>query len=250
MNVASVSCTAFQEVTWLAWSAASFADELAVYRVALPDGRQWMPHLRPLLSPDETERAARYHRPDDQLRFSCTRGLLRVLLGQCTHQPPDRVEFVTGVNRKPELKQPCGWHFNVSHAGNWILIALGTVSVGVDLDWVNPDFPFHDVLKSSFSPSEQRHIETCPDARLCFYQLWTRKEALVKATAKGMGDAFDQVPSLTGTHSTDGQLIGQNGHWAVMSFAVADGYPAAVAHDGASLLIPQFYTLSLSADFP
>lgn len=245
MYAASVTCTAFQDVTWLAGPVDSFTDELAVFRVALSDSTALMAQLRKLLSADEIARAARYRRPEDQLRFSGTRGMLRVLLAQYTQQPADRIEFVAGVNRKPELKASAGWHFNVSHSGNWLLIAIGKPRVGVDLEWANPDFSFRDVLPTSFSPNEQEHIEACPDARLCFYRLWTRKEALVKATAKGMDDAFNQIPSLMGTHPADNQLIGQDGHWTVLSFTVADGYPAAVAHDGPSVIIPRFYALNV-----
>lgn len=244
MNAASVTCTSLPAVTWQAGPVGSLTDELAVFGIAPSDSTALLPHLRKLLSPDEMARAARYRRPEDQLRFSGTRGLLRVLLARYTHQPADRIEFVAGVNRKPELKIPTGWHFNVSHSGNRILIAIGKPRLGVDLEWINPDFPFRDVLPVSFSPEEQEHIEACPDARLCFYRLWTRKEALVKATAKGMDDDFSRIPSLTGTHPTDSQLIGQDGHWTVVSFTIADGYPAAVAHDGPSVIIPQFYALN------
>lgn len=243
MNTALVTCAELGNVTWLSWSVSALTDQLAVFRVALSEGEAVLPYLRGLLSPDELERAARYRRPDDQLRFSCARGLLRVLLGRYTNQSPDRIDLVPGLNQKPELTWPMGWYFNVSHSGNWLLIAIGKVQVGVDLEWANSDFSFHDLLPSSFSPAEQRYIASCPDARLGFYRLWTRKEALVKATAKGMADALDRVPSLTGTHPTDAQSIGQGGRWVVSSFILADGYPAAVAYEEGEGLISQFYAL-------
>ena len=244
MHNALVTCSDLQHVTWSPWSACSFNDELAVFRFSLSEGAGLVSHLRGLLSPDEIARAARYRRPTDQLRFSCARGLLRVVLSRYTNQPPDHIEFVAGLNRKPGLAWPVGWHFNVSHSGDWILIAVGKVRVGVDLEWVNPDFSFQDVLPISFNSAEQHYIGACSDARLCFYQLWTRKEALVKATAQGMNDTFGQIPSLTGIHSTNAQLIGQDGPWLVNSFSVADGYPAAVAYDGTSQVEPHLYTLN------
>ena len=249
MHTAVVTCADFQPIIWLPWSTCSFNDGLAMFRVALSDGAELMPRLRGLLEPAELERATRYRLPDDQLRFGCTRGLLRVLLARYTNQPPDRIEFVPGVNRKPELRWPGGWHFNVSHSGNWILIAIGKVRVGVDLEWVKPDFAFHDLMPSSFSPAEQQYIDACANTRQCFYRLWTRKEALVKATGKGIDDRFGQIPSLTGSHPTDAQLIGQEGHWTVNSFMVTDNYPAAAAYEGDSVLTPQFYTLDSKLPF-
>ena len=188
-------------------------------------------------------KAERYHQPGDVLRFIGTRGMLRVLLARYTHQLPGSIEFAPGPNRKPELKHSGGWQFNVSHAGNWILIAIGKAHVGVDVDQVNPDFSFRDVMDASFSPAERQYINGCMDARRGFFELWTRKEALVKATAKGIDDEFDQMPSLPGTHPVGSRLLGSAGHWTVSSFAVADGYPAAVAHDGPWWSMPRFYTI-------
>lgn len=239
MHMTSVKCIEFQTIDWQDWPTSGVAGSLVVLRVAPSDGVELMPYLHSLLSPDETERAARYHHPNDQLRFGYTRGLLRVLLGQYTNQSPNRIEFVAGINRKPELTGSVGWHFNVSHSAHWVLIALGKVPVGVDLERINPDFPFQDVLQASFGPSEQRYINACSDARSGFYQLWTRKEALVKATAQGLDDTFDRVPSLPGVH----RVAGKGGGWTVRSFTVADGYPAAVAYADSAPVPPQFYTL-------
>ena len=243
MDNVSVTCTACQDVTWEGWSVDAIGSELAVYRINLSDVLPWLSPLRNLLAWDEIDRALRYRRPDDELRFSCTRALLRLLLARYTLQLPGELRFVAGANRKPALDGTTGWQFNVSHSGNWLLIAIGRAQVGVDLEWVNPGFPFHDVFELSFSHAEQRHIESAADARLAFYRLWTRKEALVKATGKGMDDAFDQIPSLTGTHQTNRQVLGQSGGWMVVSFTVDDAYTAAVAHNGTPVAIPRFYTL-------
>ena len=244
MTDSFVTCIALQDVMWQDGEACSLIDELAVFRLALSDGAAWMPHLSQVLSPDEIERAARYRSSGDQLRFSCTRGVLRLLLGQYTHRSPASLDIIAGVNQKPALNESVGWQFNVSHSGNWMLIAIGRVDVGVDLEQVNAYFSFSDLLPASFSPAEQHVVATGADARLCFYELWTRKEALVKATGKGMDSSFDQVPSLPGTHPADARLIGQAGHWTVSSFTVTDGYPAALAHHGHLSIRPQFYTVT------
>ena len=243
MYLNSVTCTAFQDVRWETDSAGSSTDDLAVFRVALPHIADQMPYLRHLLSLDEVARAGRYHQSDDALRFIGTRGVLRVLLARYTNQSPGSIEFAPGPNRKPSLKHADDWQFNVSHAGNWILIAIGKAHVGVDLDRVDPDFSFRDVMDASFSPAERQYVDGCTDARRGFFELWTRKEALVKATAKGIDDAFDRMPSLPGTHSVESRLLGADGHWTVASFDVADGYPAAIAHDGPWWSTPRFYTI-------
>jgi 4'-phosphopantetheinyl transferase len=243
MNNVTVTCTAREDVLWKAWSAEALGNELAVYRINLTDAMPWLSQLRDLLTWDEIERALRYRRADDELRFSCTRALLRLLLARYTHNLPRQIQFIAGTHRKPALEGPTDWQFNVSHSGNWLLIAIGRDQVGVDLEWINPNFLFGDVLELSFSRAEQLHIESDADARLGFYRLWTRKEALVKATGKGMDDEFDRIPSLTGTHHTTSQVMGQEGSWLVISFSVADDYLAAIAHNGLLSTMPQFYTI-------
>lgn len=246
MDITTVACRDLPDATWQVWPAEATSHDLAIFRASLSDAAGWFPQLEPLLSPDERERAARYCRRDDQLRFSCTRALLRLLLGRFTNKPAGQLTFGRGFARKPELLDSVGWYFNVSHSGDWLLITIGRSPVGVDLEWINPDFPFQDVSQISFSAREQQYITSCPEPCSCFYQLWTRKEALVKATGKGMDDLFDRIPSLPGDHSVESSVIGGSGCWQVISFGVADGYPAAIAHNGPARLVPTFYTLDLA----
>ncbi|MVM36999.1 4'-phosphopantetheinyl transferase superfamily protein [Spirosoma sp. HMF3257] len=126
--------------------------------------------------------------------------------------------------------------------GGWITVAIGKSSIGVDIERINPDFPFQDVLAQSFSQEEQAYVAASADSRFAFYDVWTRKEALVKATAKGLDDDFQQVPALDGIHQISSDLIGAVGDWTVLSFPVSDAYPAAVAYRPMADM-PKFYTL-------
>jgi 4'-phosphopantetheinyl transferase len=242
METAIVRCASLPDVTWLDSSTCSFTDDLAVFRFQLPKHRRFANHLRSLLHTDEQTRAERYYRDEDRQRFMYTRAILRILAGYYTNQHPDRIRILAGLNNKPELDGNTGWHINVSHSGSWVLIALGRVNLGIDVEKISPDFPFHDVLMPSFSPDEQQRIETSSEARLAFYQLWTRKEALLKATAKGIHDDLPRIPSLDGTHYVESNQLGGTGNWLVTGFMVTDTYPAALAYHLVSK-IPKFYTL-------
>ena len=194
------------------------------------------------LKPDEVNRAQRYRQPEDRNRFTYARNLMRLLLSQYCRQAPDMITFTTGLNGKPQLSHTDTWHINVSHAGNWILIGVGRSSVGVDVEVINPSFAFQDLLSNSFSAPEQQHILGDAQPGLTFYQLWTRKEALVKATAKGIDDDFSQIPSLTGMHPRSSHLVGTTGNWIVQSIPVADECVAALAYPKTSVT-PKFYTV-------
>jgi len=242
MQTAIVTCASHPEVKWLEGATCPYDDKLAVFRFRLPNGGKFGTYLRTLLQPDERARADRYYRDEDRHRFVYTRGILRLLAGKYTRQLPSSIRFTTGLNNKPELSGNTGWHINVSHSGSWILIAIGSVSLGVDVEQINPDFPFQEVMPPTFSQEEQRSIEASTDARLLFYQLWTRKEALVKATAKGLNDDLPKIPSLDGVHEISGTMSSGMRNWLVAGFMVADTYPAAVAYREMAE-IPKFYAL-------
>ena len=243
MAFCRVFCTELQAVSWHRWPGYPAVDEaMAVFRCQLPEQTRMPPVLRSLLQPDEIARAERYHRVEDRQRFVYARGLLRMLAGRYTGQPPGQVRFTKDANGKPVLAGDTGWHINVSHSGNWILLAIGKTDLGVDVEEMQPQFAFSDILPTSFSPAEQAYVSAGADSRRRFYQLWTRKEALIKATGKGMDDYFSQIPALDGLHQTESQVIGGTGDWQVMGFGISPHCSGAVAYPSTAET-PKFYTL-------
>lgn len=238
---AVVTCQTLTVPHWRPWSDCHYDDSVAVFCGWLPNnyGRESLPSL---LTADELARTLRYLRPADRQRFGITRHWLRVLLGRYTRQHPARVRLVSGIHGKPELESEQGWGFNVSHSGNAVLIAVGKGHVGVDVEEINPAFGFQELLADNFSLAGQQYIKTNADPPAAFYELWTRKEALLKATAQGLIDALATVPAVDGVHLIDNASGGITGHWHVDGFSVFGGYSAAVAYETMAA-IPQFYSL-------
>lgn len=243
MAFCHVSCADLPAVFWLPWPGFAAAnDAVAVFRFQLPERTFISPEFFALLQPDEVNRAERYHRAEDRQRFIYARALLRVLTGSYTRQNSKQVRFTKDANNKPVLVGNTGWQMNVSHSGGWILLAVGKVSLGVDVEQIQPQFSFNDILTTSFSLAEQAYVGAGPDSRRRFYQVWTRKEALVKATGNGMDDYFSQVPALDGLHRTESRIIGGIGDWQVRGFPISADYLGAVAYQ-ATVETPKFYTL-------
>jgi 4'-phosphopantetheinyl transferase len=108
------------------------------------------------------------------------------------HLPPRAVVFEFATWGKPQLAErqnPAGLAFNVSHSGDWGVIALGwRRTLGVDLETADPGLDHTGLARRFFSDDEQRQLAALPaELRTAgFYRVWTGKEAYLKATGLGM----------------------------------------------------------------
>ena len=112
--------------------------------------------------------------------------MLRKLLAGYSNLAPDEIKFAEGLNKKPfaENANLSDLHFNISHSADIILIAISNSEIGVDVEKVDNSFSYEEILPHNFSDEEIDFIKNPED----FYLLWTRKESLLKATAKGLDD--------------------------------------------------------------
>jgi 4'-phosphopantetheinyl transferase len=106
--------------------------------------------------------------------------------------------------------------------------------VGIDLEKVRPEFATREVAEQFFSPTEQGELLGLPpESRVQgFFNCWTRKEAYVKATGKGLKvplNSFD-VSLTPGRPPT--LRVADSDLWTLFSFCPAPGYTAAAAVGG------------------
>jgi 4'-phosphopantetheinyl transferase len=76
-------------------------------------------------------------------------------------------------------------HFNISHAGEWVLCAISNTEIGIDIELIQPiDL---DIAKYYFSEVEYMDLQRKEGAEKVsyFFDLWTLKESYIKA--RGMG---------------------------------------------------------------
>lgn len=193
------------------------------------------------LSGDEQKRTADYRFDRDRYTFAATRASLRLLLARYTNLSPQSIHFSYDSNRKPSLASQSDSiqvEFNVSHAGGLALIVISTRRVGVDIERINPAYPFLDVAKMIFTELEMETLTALPaqERRYAFYSGWTRKEAYVKGLGYGLSmplDSFDvrlesvEPPLLLNVRHS-GSIKNE---WSVWNIDAPDGYVAALAVD-------------------
>lgn len=179
------------------------ADEVHVWRYAFEDGA---PALA-ALTVDELRRAERYVFAPDRARYLATRAMLREVLSRYAEPAPQDWGFDTNAAGRPSIREPAlssPLHFNLSHAGGDIVCAVGRCAeIGIDIEYRVPA-EYLEIAERYFAAGEFAWLKAAPDAAEAgrrFLDLWTLKEAYLKARGTGLSlplAAFALVPGPQG----------------------------------------------------
>ena len=156
------------------------------------------PGLLNLLDDVEQTRFEGYRREVDKQRFLTGRALIRgVVAAELGIAPKDVVIDASCFDcGKPHGKpKVAGLEVSISHSGGWVALALTDATpIGVDVEEVR-DAEVDGLAGIAFSPAELTAFEKVPPARKkeAFFTYWSRKEAVVKATGKGMSVAMSKL---------------------------------------------------------
>jgi len=153
------------------------------------------------LDPSERARCERFRFAEDRRAYFAAHGLLRYGLSQLFPRPPADWRFREGPQGKPELVDPppgAALAFNLSHCRTMVAAAFGAgpgLDVGVDVEAQDRAAKLDiGVARRFFAADEAARIEAFDDARASnayFLRLWTLKEAVVKATGRGLSQPLD-----------------------------------------------------------
>jgi 4'-phosphopantetheinyl transferase len=166
-----------------------------IHALRIPPAGEPAPEDVALLSADERARATRYLRAIDRVRSVAARALLRRQLGACLGCDPAALVFASNHHGKPMLAQ--GPAFNVSHGGDWVLVAIAQAPVtdlGIDVEPIQALSDLPDVVARIATPAERQRIAAGPPAE--FLRIWTRKEAVVKALGLGLSAPLADIDVL------------------------------------------------------
>lgn len=216
-------------------------NEVHIWRASLEAPWSWT--LDEALSIEDHARADRFRFESDRRRFATARASLRLILSRYLNKKPKRIRLDAGVYGKPFLadeKSSLGLRFNMSHSNRLALIAIARDrEVGVDLEFMRPDFATKDVAEHFFSKSETEVLASFPfELRTeAFFNCWTRKEAYIKARGEGLScplAAFDvslapDSPATLLNTRIDGDDASR---WSLCELYPELGYAGALAVEG------------------
>jgi 4'-phosphopantetheinyl transferase len=227
--------------TWLALSELKplAPADVHLWLVNIEGGAEALPLLGQTLSPDEQARATKFRQTGDRTRFIIGRGILRHLLSRYTGLAPSAICFSYNSYGKPTLRSSPSaappLQFNLSHSGGLALYGFTQEHpIGVDLEQHRP-LDALALAQSVFSESERAVLNPLPPAEQLtqFLQLWTCKEAYVKATGRGLS-GLEQVEMAI---ASDGSVYlapftkasSPHSHWRIQPVSLGNHVSAAFA---------------------
>lgn len=163
-------------------------DHVHLWFTELRAHEEHVDRLLGLLDAEELARAERFRFDHDRHRFIIGHGLLRHVLGQRLDLSPEAIRFARGPHGKPYIAET-RLHFNFSDTKDAILIALSEgAELGVDVETMARSVDHMAVGEHYFTSEEVADIRETPEPKRRFLELWTRKEAVLKASGVGIMD--------------------------------------------------------------
>lgn len=132
--------------------------------------------------------------------------LLQEVAYEVCNITPDKLEVNVGEQGKPYIKGAEDFYYNISHSGEYVVLAYGRQELGVDIERIrDKDIA---VAKRCFTDEEYAYIagDALDDVRCDviisqderFFRIWTMKESYLKYTGEGISvplNSFNVKPT-------------------------------------------------------
>jgi 4'-phosphopantetheinyl transferase len=115
-------------------------------------------------------------------------------------------------------------------------------AVGVDVEWIHPMNDAEDIAARFFSPREAAKLMALTNEQLipAFFNLWTRKEAWLKATGDGLSEMLKEV-EVSFLPDEPARVLAISGNreaaerWTLSGLTPASEFTAAIAAEARDL---------------
>lgn len=160
------------------------------------------------LSRPELERSRRFLDQRLARRFRVAHLALRAILARYLRCRPAEVCLVVDAHGKPSLQGPV-LDFNLTRSGGLALVGVTTAgSMGIDVEVLRSIPEALVIAESQFAESEALQLRRAPPVRRSreFLEIWTLKEAALKATGVGLRGSLG-VAAVPATEASAGGSV-------------------------------------------
>jgi 4'-phosphopantetheinyl transferase len=166
-----------------------------VHITAIQNSHDLAPELYEFLlgfvSDDRKQRVKKFFRHEDACRSIVGEVLAKYSVAKAAGISAKTVSFQVDSFGKPHAELEKEIHFSLSHSGSWVVCAVDSGPVGIDVEFIRHYDP--DIAKRFYHPNEYAAIIALPEHERTnrFFDLWTIKESYIKAIGKGLSQALD-----------------------------------------------------------
>ena len=160
--------------------------EIIIKKVDIQYIKEHFTDLLAMLYPERRERVKAFRR-EEPAYVSMTAGLLlQELVQNRLGISPSELELEKSECGKPSVKGHSDFYFNLSHAGDYVVLGHGDAPIGVDIERIREKN--EKVAKRCFTEQEYAYVLGGDEdtQRSRFYRFWTMKEAYLKLTGQGI----------------------------------------------------------------
>ena len=162
----------------------------------------------------------KYYKNDDKIRFLIGKIMINKVL--CEEKLIGNIleSIMTDSFNRPYINEDID--FNISHSGDYVIVASSkNTKVGVDIEKIE-EINMFDVL-NILTVEEEEKLKDSKDPVNEFYDIWTLKEAVLKANGKGLNVPLKQVII------SDNAVNCENETWFFLKLNLDIGYSAHLA---------------------
>lgn len=177
---------------------------------------------------------------------------LRDLLAAYLQSEAHALRIERDTHGKPFLNDlPSGMalQFNLSHSADALLVGISQIqALGVDIENVRRKHPDQELAQRFFDPDEASALAALPEAMQAraFLQLWSCKEAVLKALGRGIVFGLDRLSFALGARGDVLGLVriadeaGALAQWRIVQVVPQEGFLGALAWQGPALNVRCF----------
>jgi len=204
-----------------------------------------------ILSPAESETISNIRSEKKRHESLVTKALARFVLSRCCRIAPEAVQYCVNRHGKPALMPgvtPLPVRFNLSHCKGLAGCAVAwDADVGIDMEDQHRGVNLN-LARRFFSEPEIMQLEKIKDTagrQALFLQLWTLKEAYIKAVGKGLSMGLDKFSFFFDQGRPDIRFVSEKAIndkiWHFFSLTLLDRYTAAAGVRSGHLKRPDIH---------
>lgn len=174
-----------------------------------------------------TKKVMRYRNNIDRIRTLFGEVMTRHQSSQYLETTTNNISFDYNAYGKPFLSNEKNLHFNLSHSGEYVVTCFSSSNIGIDIEVIRPvDL---QMVISNFTTPEINYVQgLTSDGQIHrFFEIWTRKESLLKNIGKGLSiplDSFSVVKNLKGNYVLLNDINFQGSHYYFQKYSYSLDY--------------------------